>query len=142
MPTLEKEYIETGKVRFIYRPLGDFANDRSSRLTAESLYCAGEQGKFWEMHDWLYANESRWLNAGDVVATFVSTAAPEIGLDGTKLGSCLNQERYSSRVIGFVNDATSRNIYRTPTFLVNGRLLEGALPIEQFRAAIEEALQK
>jgi len=142
MPLLEKEYIETGKVRFIYRPLGDFVKDRSSRLTAESLYCAGEQGKFWEMHDWLYANEARWLNTDDVAATFVSTAAPEIGLDGARLSNCLNQERYYSRVISFVDDATQRNIYSTPTFLVNGRLLEGALPIEQFRAAIEEALQK
>jgi protein-disulfide isomerase len=139
MPILEKEYIDTGKVRYIYRPLGDF-KDRQSRLAAESIYCAGEQGKFWELHYWMYENVGLWSSSGDVIGTLVGTAAPALGLDGTRLGNCLNQERYSSRVTGFVDDATQRGIYSTPTFLINDRLLEGAQSIDTFRTYIEEAL--
>lgn len=141
MPLIEQEYITPGKVRYIYRPLGDFAKDRNSRLAAEALYCAGEQGKFWEMHNWLYTNVDSWSSAGEVVTPIVNTAAPQLGLDATRLNDCLFQERYAGRVQGFVDDATQRGIYSTPTFLVNDRLLVGTQSIDTFRTVIEEALK-
>jgi len=140
MPSLKTEYIDTGKVRYIYRPLREFTNDRQARLAAESIYCAGEQGKFWELHDWLYENTALWSDSGDVVGALVGTAAPALGLDGERLANCLNQERYNSRITGFVDDATGRGIYSTPTFLINGQQLGGFQSIETFRTYIEEAL--
>ena len=140
MPLIEQEYIATGKVRYIYRPLGDFSKDRDSRLAAESIYCAGEQGKFWELHNWMYTNAALWSASGDIVNTLVVTASAALGLDGARMGSCLNSERYQSRVLGFVDDATSRGIYSTPTFLINKTLLVGTQPIESFRTYIEEEL--
>jgi protein-disulfide isomerase len=141
LPQIEQQYIATGKVRFIYRPVGMFADDRNARLAAEALYCAGEQGKFWDMNDWLFANVDSW-SAAEVVPTIVNTAAPALGLDATKLNDCLFQERYASRVQGFVDDASRRGIYSTPTFLINEQLLVGKRSFEEFSSTIEQELQK
>jgi protein-disulfide isomerase len=141
MPLIEESYIATGKVRYIFRPL--YAEgDRTGRLAAESLYCAGEQGKFWEMHDWLYFNEASWVTATDLISTLGTEAAPQVGLDGAKLTDCLSLERYFGRVQAFRQDAAQRGLTATPVFLINGRLLGGAQPFEQFQTVIEEELAK
>jgi predicted DsbA family dithiol-disulfide isomerase len=93
------------------------------------------------MHDWLYTNVDSWSSANEVTTPIVNTAAPQLGLDATKLNDCLFQERYAGRVQGFVDDATKRGIYSTPTFLVNDRLLVGTQSFDTFRTVIEEALK-
>ncbi len=111
-------------------------------MTAEALYCAGEQGKFWEMHDWEYKNVSRLTGGSDVVAVLVDQAASELGLDGARLEACLREDRYRGRLKEIMDDALARGIQGTPTFLINDRPLEGAAPFENFRQIIEEELAK
>lgn len=111
-------------------------------MAAEALYCAGEQGKFWEMHDWEYKNVSRLTGGSDVVAVLVGQAAPELGLDGANLEACLREGRYRSRLKEIMDDALAQGIRGTPTFLINGRSLEGDAPFETFRQIIEEELAK
>ncbi len=111
-------------------------------MAAEALYCAGEEGKFWEMHDWEYKNVSLLIGETDLVAVLVGRAAPELGLDGAKLEACLREDRYRNRLQEIMDDARDRGILSTPTFLINDRPLEGAAPFEIFRQIIEEELAK
>jgi uncharacterized membrane protein len=141
---LEQAYIRTGKVRYIYRPyVWDPQGDQADRLAAEALYCAGEQGKFWEMHDWLYANAGSWSASPDIPTFLAQSAAPAVGLDGTTLADCLRQERYRSRIEAIVQDAQNRNIQGTPTFLIQNKttgqdqVLDGGQPFANFQQAIE-----
>lgn len=144
MPLLKQDYIDTGKVRYIYRP--SFAIENGAlRLAAEALYCAGEEGQFWAMHDWQYANNVALLEVADnMTATMdllVQQAAPTLNLNALNLAGCLQSERYRSVVEGFVQDAQSRGITSTPTFLVNTELKVGAT-YEELRNLIEKELVK
>jgi len=115
--------------------------DRTNRLAAESLYCAGETGKFWEMHDWLYYNVDLWSSADDIVTVLSEVAAPEVGVDGAGLSNCLREDRYRSQLEAFRADAEQRGIQATPSFLIGDQPLVGAYPFDTFRLAIEEELQ-
>lgn len=141
MPQIESAYVDTGKVRYLFRAV--FIDQYpETRLAVEALYCAGEQGKFWEMHDWLYTNAEDWPYAHDVAQFLAQQAAPKLGLDGAALETCLRQERYRSRVEGLQKRMAARGIDRTPSFLINGRLVSGAQPFDEFRRIIEEELAK
>jgi len=144
MPRLEQEYIDTGKVRYIYRP--SFSVEHVPlRVAAEALYCAGDQGAFWEMHDWQYANAERLVGAYESVTgtldLLIGQSAPDLGLNGAGLATCLESEKYRSLVEGMVQDAANRGLTSTPTFLINTQLKVGAT-YEDLRALIEEELAK
>lgn len=129
-------------MRYVYRPYLFSLEDAFQRTTAEALYCAGEQGKFWEMHDWEYKN-AHYLSGGtDLVAVLAGRAAPELGLDGAKLEACLREDRYRSRLQEMMDDALARGVQATPSFLINDRGIEGAVSFETFRQIIEEELAK
>lgn len=110
------------KVRFIYRdyPIGEIhPNARAAAMAAE---CAREQGKFWAMHDKLYANQSA-LGFQDLLRH-----GAEIGLDGTQFETCLIDERYASKVDADVAAAKAFGLRGTPTFFFDGQRVEGAIP--------------
>lgn len=141
IPQIEQAYIETGKVRYIFRPLiWDPEGQVADRRVAESLYCAGEQGKFWEMHDWAFSNVERWLYADDVIAFLIQEAAAEVGLDRAALERCLRQETYRPRIEEILADARARGINSTPSFLIGDQPLVGAYPFSVFQQIIEEEL--
>lgn len=144
MPRLKTDYIDTGKVRYIYRPSFAPEND-SLRLAAEALYCASEEGKFWAMHDWQYENSDILVEAADdMTATLdllIQQAAPTLNLNAANLAACLQSERYRPVVEGFVQDAKFRNLTSTPTFLVNTELKVGAT-YDILRDLIEKELAK
>ena len=146
MPQIKRAYIDTGKVRYIFRPfVGDLNRFPADRLAAEALYCAGEQDpdKFWEMHEWLFSHAEDWLYADDVVAALVVSPTAELDLDGDALEQCLREERYRDKIQSILDGARARGINSTPTFQINDRpLLIGARPFEEFRQIIEEELAR
>jgi protein-disulfide isomerase len=145
-------YVETGQVYFVFRSFGEFIGPES-RAAAEAAYCAGDQNKFWEMHDILFANHSG-ENVGDYTNVRVNAFAREIGLDMGQFESCFNGGVYSSRVDQDYTDGRAYGIKATPSFVliytVGGQtksvLIEGALPFDNasaeqdFKRAIEAAL--
>lgn len=139
MPLIEETYIDSGQVRYFFRH--PFIHDTATQVAVESLYCAGEQEAFWEMHDWLYFNVDQWAYAEDPISNLVERTAPELGLDGTALTTCLQEGRYRELVEDLGDDATARGVTATPTFLINDRLVQGFMPFEQFSQIIEEELQ-
>jgi len=132
---IEKEYIDTGKVKFVYRdfPLGFHKN---AQKAAEATECAGEQGKFWEMHDKLF---EEGVSGG--VSSFKRFAA-DIGLDTDEFNECLDSGKMANEVKEDMADGAAVGIRGTPGFIINGQLVSGAQPFENFKQIIEAELAK
>lgn len=143
---LVETYVATGKVRFIYRSFGRFIG-QESQDAAEAAYCAGDQGKFWEYHDILFANHTG-ENVGDYTIRKLQAYAERLGLDMDTFNSCLNSGKYRDRVTQDGVDGLAAGINATPSFVlsyvVNGetktRVIQGAQPFGMFQSEIEAAL--
>ena len=140
VPEIKKNYIDTGKVRYIFRnfPLGFHAN---AQKAAEAVHCAGAQGSFWPMHDELFAAQSAWSGLADVTDTFAGYAA-DLGLDGAALRVCLESGRFAAQVAQEVKEGQAAGVGGTPSFLLNGQLMVGAYPYAEFERRIEAELAK
>jgi protein-disulfide isomerase len=135
------EYVKTGKVYFEYRSMDNFIGPESRRA-AEAAYCAGDQQKFWEMHDILFANQGA-ENSGAMDDKHLRAFATTLGLDMAQFDSCLGGilgGKYGGRVSQDEADGTAAGIKATPSFLVNGKLLEGAQSFAAFQLEIDAAL--
>jgi protein-disulfide isomerase len=129
---LLKKYV--GKVRVVHKDLPLDAIHPQARPAAEAARCAGEQGKFWEYHDKLYADSSK-LGVEEL-----KSAAKDVGLNVLSFEQCFASGKYRGAVQKDLNDGAQLGITGTPTFFINGRELSGAQPVEAFAAIIDEEL--
>ncbi len=138
-PQIIQNYVATGKVYYEYRSVGGFIGPESEAAAA-AAYCAGDQGKFWEYHDILFAN---WTgeNIGDFSQTRLQDFASALGLNLDQFKVCLNNGNYTNQVKQDVTDAQAAGVRATPSFFINNKLMEGAQPYEAFQSEIEAALQ-
>jgi len=130
---IDEEYIKTGKVKLIYRdfPLGFHAQ---AQKAAEAAECAGEQGKYFDMHDALFDNG---VTGG--VSSFKQFAA-DIGLDTSEFNDCLDSGAMADEVAQDLADGSAAGITGTPGFIINGQLVSGAQPFSVFKQVIDAAL--
>jgi len=135
---LIEKYVNTGKVFFTYRSMGQWIGPESV-AAAEAAYCAGDQGKFWEYHDTLFANHTG-ENVGDFTERRLLAFAETLKLDMKEFKACLNSNKFLSEVNGDQADGRSQGAEATPTFFVNGQLVRGAANIEQFSQIIDPLL--
>ena len=122
-PSLIESYISTGKVHFTYRSTGNWVSQNiNSGLTesedaAEAAYCAGDQGKYWEMHDMIFANV-----LGEDVGSFtdrrLSAIAEKTGLDMTQYEECYSSNKYREEVVKDGQDALAAGVQGTPSFVL------------------------
>src|SRR3569623_3024021 len=136
VPTLEKVMKDyNGQVRlwFCHNPL-PFHQD--APLAAEASLAADAQGKFWEMHDKLFANQA------NIKRPDLEKYAQELGLDMTKFKAFLDANSGKARIDADMALAQKIGVLGTPTFFINGRNLRGAQPIEAFKATIDEEIKK
>ena len=135
LPTLRQvEERYRGRVRLVFRHF-PLARHKEAPKAAEAAECARDQGRFWEMHDRLFANAER-LKPGDL-----KTHARAIGIDGAAFDTCLDSGRHAERWKRDLAEAESYGGSGTPMFLVNGRLISGAQPFAVFARVIEEELR-
>ena len=129
------KYVNTGKVRIVFKdfPLAFHKNAQSAH---EASRCAAEQGKFWEMHDKLFTNQSSLS-----VENYKKWAA-EIGVDTVKFNQCVDSNKYAKAVKEDLNDAMDLGVQGTPSFIVNGTALVGAQPTSSFEKLIESELNR
>jgi protein-disulfide isomerase len=139
-PQIDEKYIKTGKVKYIFRPLV-LPNHLQAQKAMEAAEAAGAQGKFWEMHDLLFGKQSQWSDKGGAVEIFKGYAK-SLGLDEAAFALALDCGRYAAIATENGAAAQKAGVTGTPTFLVNGRVLNGAYPFEQFAKIIEEELAK
>lgn len=132
---LDQRYVETGKVRFIYHdfPLQQHNN---AVIAAAAARAAGEQGKFWQMHDLLFARQRTWSTSSNIQPLLVSYAEA-IGLDRQAFEQTLKSEKFVATLVAARQQSGQRGVQATPTFEVNGTLIDAS----QLEAAIEAALQ-
>jgi len=125
------------KIRFVYRDFPLVQLHPNAVPAAIAANCAAEQGKYWEYHDLLFLG-GRELNRD----TFV-TYADELGLDVDEFSRCLDdQERHLDEIQKDFDDGVAAGVRGTPTFFINGIPLVGAQPFENFKAIIEQELQR
>ena len=121
------------KIRFTYRhyPL---SNHPHARPAAEASQCAAEQGQFWPYHDLLFADPSRLTDAD------LKARAVQLGLNAAQFNACVDTRKFKDDVDADVRAADAVGVDGTPAFLINGRMLSGAQPIEAFKRLIDEEL--
>jgi len=132
------EYVRTGDVYYIFRPF-PFIGKESQTATLGG-YCAAEQGLFWEYSNIVFANQIG-ENAGSFTSARLEAMADIIGLDAD-FAKCLSEGRYQDLVDADFQAAQDAGVDSTPSFLINGALLSGALPFETFQGYIEQALSE
>lgn len=137
-PALEREYVTTGKVFFKYVPfiVGMFPQAGEATRATE---CAGDQGGFWPMMELVYKAQSEWKRGGDPYP-LLSGMAGAAGLDTARFGACYASKRTDSRTARASNLASELGVRVTPSFIVNERPIQGALPLADFRKVIDAAL--
>jgi len=123
------------KIRWVFRhyPLDFHAQ---AQKAGEAAACAGDQGKFWEMHDRL------WTSAGKLQVEDLKAQATSLGLDATAFGQCLDSGKDRALVEKDLAAGQGYGVSGTPAFFVNGRPLTGAQPFEAFAQVIDDELQR
>ena len=132
-PLIKENFIDTGKVRYVFRdfPLSIHPNAQKAAQAAE---CAGEQGKYWELHDILFDNQ----NALGVENYKVWAA--QLALDQAAFDACLDSGSMDSEVRQDFEDGQAAGVSGTPVIFVNGKPISGAQPYPVFESAINAAL--
>jgi len=142
---IEKNFVDTGKVKLAYKhfPL-PFHTEADE--AAEAAECANEQGKFWDMHDWIFDNGESWTGkSGDSLKDAFVAGAEEIGLDSDEFESCYSSGKYRSVVQKHSQEGSSDGVSGTPSFLIGNdkkgyKVVVGAQPYSAFEQAINAAL--
>lgn len=135
-PTLNKLLSDyQGKVRLVYKyfPLSFHPN---AQKAAEAAECASEQGKFWEYHDKLFANQS----SGFSVDKFKQWAK-DLNLNVTQFNDCLDSGKYAQKIQADFQEGVQKGVNGTPATFVNGQLVSGAQPYENFKQIIDNLLK-
>lgn len=133
MKQIEEKYGNDVRLVFKHNPL-PFHN--RAMPAANASMCAHEQGKFWPMHDQLFANNQALEDAQ------IEGYAKQIGLDLNRFKSCFTENKFKAQIQGDQMKATQLGARGTPAFFINGRFLSGAQPFPSFQALIDEELKK
>ncbi len=133
LPRLEEEYLSTGEARLVYKDF-PLRFHQYAQKAAEAGKCALEQGRFWEFHDKVFENQR------NITIENLKRWAVEGGLDEERFNECLDSGRMAAVVQDEMAEGQAAGVRGTPTFLINGELVVGAQPYEEFKKVIEEKL--
>jgi protein-disulfide isomerase len=151
-PRIEKEFIDNKSVRFEARPV---AAEGNILAASEAVECAGDQSRYWDYHDVLFANFDQDPE-GAYKSGRLKEYAAKLGLDTGSFNSCLDSHKYQQTVIDESKAAAQAGLQSTPTFFIGltkdmktetvpyagEKTINGAEKYEVFKAAIEEVLKK
>ena len=145
LPLIEKNYVDTGKVKLVYRdfPLGFHQNAKPAHIASE---CANKQDAFWEYHDILFEKQSQWQSLElDIVNEQFKVYAQELGLEESSFSTCLSSAEIEQEVMLDAQDAVRYGSTGTPAFFIGNEKLgytkiTGAQPYQSFANVIESKL--
>ena len=124
-----------GKIRLVFKDFPLSIHPLAPKA-AEAAACANDQGKFWEMHDAMFENQQK-LAVADL-----KLAASVLGLDTAKFGTCLDSGAKTADWQADMEAGRKYGVMSTPSFFINGRLINGAAPYPAFAQIIDEELQR
>jgi protein-disulfide isomerase len=141
-PTLDKEYIQTGKVKYVFRDLPLESIHKNAFKAAEAAHCAGEQNKYWEMHDRLFANQN------SLEPAMLTSHAQAVGVDPKKFQACLDSGKFAAAIRKDIAEANKYGITGTPTTVIGLtqpdskaikvlKVIRGAQNIAAFKEALD-----
>ena len=136
-PTLQKivsDYKDTVRIVYLQFPLADI--HPQALKAAEASLCAWEQGKFWEMHDAMFADQ------GNLGIEALKRKAAALSLDAESFGTCLESGKHFADVRNDVREGVKAGVSGTPALFVNGRMLVGNQPYSEIRKVIEDELRR
>jgi protein-disulfide isomerase len=144
LPQLEKDYIQTGKLRYVFRDFPLESLHQNAFKAAEAAHCAGDQGKYWEMHDRLFGNQQA------LAPENLSSHAEAIGLNRDAFQQCLDGGKYTAQVRDSLAAGEQLGVQGTPSFFLGTatadgkikavRVMRGALPYPVFKETIDSLL--
>lgn len=141
VPKILENYVETGKARFVFRDFPVVHGEPAARA-AEAAECAGDLGKYWEMHDLLFSRQENFPENETEIANFLKGLARELALDESKFSECFDSRKYQEEINKDIEAAKSYGVSGTPTYFVNGQKIIGAHGFSIFQEVIEEELVK
>ncbi len=136
LPLVEREYVATGKVRLVYINLPLTTIHQNAAAAAAAGVCAARQGKFWPMHDLLFRHQDAWAKLPQP-RSYLLALGDSAGLDRGRLAACVGSGSAATEVQDDARRATRAGATSTPTFYVEGGLIEGAAPVEVFRTVLD-----
>ncbi len=145
MPQIETEYIKTGKVKYVVLDFPLESIHKNAFKAAEAARCAGDQGKFWEMHDRLFANQQA------LAPNNLPQHAQALGLDVPTFQQCLDGGKYAAEIRKDLAEGQKAGVTGTPGFFLGMtspndskvktlKVLKGAQPYASFKEAIDSLL--
>jgi protein-disulfide isomerase len=135
-PTLDKLLASyPGKIRLVFKDF-PLPNHPQAPKASEAAHCANEQGKYWEMHDRIFANQRT------MELPVLKKHAAELGLDTAKFDQCVDSGKYDVVIKEDMAEGEKLGVQSTPTLYINGRPVVGAQPYEHFVSVIEEELAR
>ncbi len=135
-PQLERDYVKTGKVRWVFINFPLTSVHAHASAAAELALCAGKQQAFWRVHDLLFAHQESWAPLKEAGPFFVSLA-DSARLSKPALLTCLQSPDTRNSVRADAEGAARSGATSTPTFYIEGGLLEGAQPLPVFRQVLD-----
>ena len=141
-PDVRQQMVSTGRIRFRFvdYPLPMHKNTwNASRAAA----CADQQGKFWEMHDAIYANQDRWNGEATTRPDgILKDLAKPLGMDMNKFNECVDNKATQAKIQAHLRLANERRIPATPTFIIGNEQHSGAMGFDDFKKAVEDQIAK
>lgn len=137
-PSLRKNYIDTGKVRLVFK---QFIGHTLTEKTAEAAECANDQGKYWEYHDKLFETQDAWQYRRNLDGELISYAE-ELGLNSTLFKECLDSGIFKDVAKKEMREARNSGVSGTPTFFINGKRAVGAQPYHVFARLIDSEINQ
>lgn len=136
---IAKEVVASTSIRFVYRHFPLITIHKNADYAAAAAEAAGIQGKFWEMHDMLFETQNDWANSADALKTF-STYAQGLGLDVKKFDADVISREVRQKVNDDYRGGSASGVRGTPTFFLNGVMIESPRSAEEFKTLIQNAV--
>lgn len=139
-PIVEKVLADNPKVKLIFRNF-PLAQHQNALVAAEAAEAAGAQGKFWEMHNAIYANQDIWSNMAAPMDAFVEMAK-KLNLDVEKFQQDVQNKKFADVIAKDRSDGIALGVNSTPSFFINGKVYSGGLSYFAMQTALNQAAQE
>lgn len=140
LPRIKAEYVDTGKVRYLFRDF-PFPGQANVIRASEAAACAADQGRYYEYHEVLFRAASAWGNLqGTVLDRYLADLAGQMGLDQGAFAQCLASGKHREKVLADQKLATDLGLTGTPTFYINGEKYGGFMDYTRWKTLLDQAL--